>query len=492
MMLLLGPVILPLITAAICVLLRKQRQLQRPVNLLSTIGLGYIGLLLLTVVEDQGTQSIQLSGWAAPFGITLVADRLSATLIMLTGMVSSMIVLFGFSDLTSGEEKHGHPIFVQGLLTGVCGAFLAGDIFNLYVWFEVMLISSFGLLVVGGLKHQIDGAVKYVVLNLVATTAMLAGIGLLFGATGTLNMADLHLKLAGNMDEPGVLAAAALLLFAFAAKSAMFPLYFWLPAAYHTPSHTTSTLFAALLTKVGVYTLLRVFTMVFDVHHPLLQILLVGSGLATLALGMFGAMTETVARRVLAYLVMVSIGIMTLGIAAGTQASIAGAALYLMQTLIVTAALFMVVGCVCHLAKTEDLNQMGGLWRTHPIIGAMFVLIMLGVAGIPPTSGFWPKIVLIEALADADRWGLLISVVIGSLGTLYAVMRLFSAAFWQDVDTQDTPAVDIFRFTPIVVLTVLVVGFGLNAEGLVETAKASSVTLLDPSEYIQTVLGSQP
>ena len=492
MMLLLGPVILPLITAAICVLLRKQRQLQRPVNLLSTIGLGYIGLLLLTVVEDQGTQSIQLSGWAAPFGITLVADRLSATLIMLTGMVSSMIVLFGFSDLTSGEEKHGHPIFVQGLLTGVCGAFLAGDIFNLYVWFEVMLISSFGLLVVGGLKHQIDGAVKYVVLNLVATTAMLAGIGLLFGATGTLNMADLHLKLAGNMDEPGVLAAAALLLFAFAAKSAMFPLYFWLPAAYHTPSHTTSTLFAALLTKVGVYTLLRVFTMVFDVNHPLLQILLVGSGLATLALGMFGAMTETVARRVLAYLVMVSIGIMTLGIAAGTQASIAGAALYLMQTLIVTAALFMVVGCVCHLAKTEDLNQMGGLWRTHPIIGAMFVLIMLGVAGIPPTSGFWPKIVLIEALADADRWGLLISVVIGSLGTLYAVMRLFSAAFWQDVDTQDTPAVDIFRFTPIVVLTVLVVGFGLNAEGLVETAKASSVTLLDPSEYIQTVLGSQP
>lgn len=492
MMLVLAPLVLPLASAAICVLLRKQRHFQRPINLLSTIGLAYVGVLLLTLVEEQGVQSVQLSGWDAPFGITLVADRLAATLVMLTGIVASMIVLFGFADLTSGEEKHGHPVFVQGLLTGVCGAFLAGDIFNLYVWFEVMLISSFGLLVVGGLKHQIDGAVKYVVLNLVATTAMLAGIGLLFGATGTLNMADLHVKLAGNMEDPGILAAAALLLFAFAAKSAMFPLHFWLPAAYHTPSHTTSTLFAALLTKVGVYALIRVFTLVFDVQHPLLQILLVGSGLATLALGMFGAMTETIARRVLAYLVMVSIGIMTLGIAAGTSASLAGATLYLMQTIIVTGALFMVVGCVCHLAKTEQLSKMGGLWRSHPTIGAMFVLIMLGVAGIPPTSGFWPKIVLIEALADAERWGLVISVVIGSLGTLYAVMRLFSAAFWQDVNTQDTPSVDLFRFTPIVVLTLLVVGFGLNAEGLVETAKVASVSLLDPTQYVRAVLGVTP
>ena len=174
---------------------------------------------------------------------------------------------------------------------------LAGDIFNLYVWFEVMLIASFGLLVVGGRKDQIDGAVKYVGLNLIATTAMLAGIGLLYGATGSLNMAALHLAVEGNMDQPGILAAASLLLFAFAAKSAMFPLYFWLPAAYHTPSHTTSALFAALLTKVGVYTLIRVFSLVFDVQHPLLQVLLVTSGVATLSLGIFGAMNENHARR---------------------------------------------------------------------------------------------------------------------------------------------------------------------------------------------------
>ena len=489
MTLLLAPVVLPLATAAICVLLRKNRGFQRPINLLSCLALAYVGLLLLTLVEEQGVQSVQLSGWSAPFGISLVADRLAATMIMLTGIVASLVVVFGFSDLSFGEEKNGHPVFVQALLTGVCGAFLAGDIFNLYVWFEVMLIASFGLLVVGGLKPQIDGAVKYVGLNLIATTAMLAGIGLLFGATGTLNMADLHGKLLGNMSEPGVLAAASLLLFAFAAKSAMFPLYFWLPAAYHTPSHTTSILFAALLTKVGVYTLIRVFTLVFDVQHPLLQTLLVGSGVATLTLGIFGAMTETIARRILAYLVMVSIGIMTLGIAVGTPAAIAGTTLYLMQTLIVTAALFMAVGCVAHLAKTENLPEMGGLWRSHPLMGALFVIIMLGVAGIPPTSGFWPKILLIEALADAQRWGLVLAVVIGSLATLYAVMRLFSAAFWQDVNTDETPNLDLFRFAPVLILTVLVVGFGLFAQGLVDTAKASSVNLMNPSVYVEQVLG---
>ena len=492
MNLLLVPIILPLAATAICVALRRVSGLQRVVNFVAALGLAWTGWLLVTAVQEQGIQSVQLSGWAAPYGISLVADQLAATLIMLTGVVASMVVLFGFSDLTSGEEKHGHPIFVQALLTGVCGAFLAGDIFNLYVWFEVMLIASFGLLVVGGRKDQIDGAVKYVGLNLIATTAMLAGIGLLYGATGSLNMAALHLAVESNMDQPGILAAASLLLFAFAAKSAMFPLYFWLPAAYHTPSHTTSALFAALLTKVGVYTLIRVFSLVFDVQHPLLQVLLVTSGVATPSLGIFGAMNENHARRVLAYLVMVSIGIMTLGIAAGTTAAIAGTILYLMQTLIVTAALFMVVGCVAHLAKTEKLNRMGGLWRSYPIMGAMFVLIMLGVAGIPPTSGFWPKVLLVSALAEAGRWELVLAVVVGSLATLYAVMRLFSAAFWQATKTRRRAKVDIFRFTPIFILTVLVVGFGLNGQGLIDTARLSSVSIIEPSDYINQVLGERP
>ena len=412
---------------------------------------------------------------------------------MLAGGVTLTVVIFGYSDLTSGEEKNGHIVFTQILLAGVCGAFLTGDLFNLYVWFEVMLIASFGLLVVGGLSFQIDGAVKYVGLNLIATTAMLAGIGLIYGATGALNLADLHLAVQGKTGEPQILAGAALLLFAFATKSAMFPLFFWLPAAYHTPAHTTSTLFAALLTKVGLYALIRVFTLVFDLSHPMIQTFLWISGVFTLIVGVLGAINENHARRVLAYLVMVSIGLMTLGLAAGDQVALKGTLLYLMQTLIVTAALFMSVACVAFLSGTERLNQMGGLWASHPIVGALFVLIMLGVAGIPPTSGFWPKVVLIDAFAQGDRWALMAAVVFGSLGTLYAVMRLFSAAFWQE-PAQALPKLnlDFNRMAPMTALALLVVGLGISAEALISVADQASIELTNPSAYIQAVMGARP
>lgn len=460
--------------------------------MLGSLSLTYAGFLLFQWVSSDGVQSAQMGGWAPPFGISLVADLLSATLVMLSGGVTLMVVIFGYSDLTYGEEKNGHIVFTQILLAGVCGAFLTGDLFNLYVWFEVMLIASFGLLVVGGRSFQIDGAVKYVGLNLIATTAMLAGIGLVYGATGALNLADLHLATAGKTAEPQLLAGATLLLFAFATKSAMFPLFFWLPAAYHTPSHATSTLFAALLTKVGLYTLIRVFTLVFDLEHPLIQTFLWVSGVLTLIVGVLGAVNENHARRVLAFLVMVSIGIMTLGLAAGDQVALKGTLLYLMQTLIVTAALFMVVGCVAFLSGTERLNQMGGLWRSHPVVGALFVLIMLGVAGIPPTSGFWPKVVLIDAFAQSQNWGLMLAVVMGSLGTLYAVMRLFSAAFWQE-PSKALPDrnLDFNRMAPMTVLALLVVGLGLSAEALISIADQASHELIDPSTYVQAVLGDR-
>ncbi|QGG79373.1 Na+/H+ antiporter subunit D [Litorivicinus lipolyticus] len=493
MTLLLGPIIIPLLTATLCLLLRDSRAAMRVTSLLGTFCLAYVGAMLYLHVQENGPLSAQMGGWDGPFGITLVADLLSATLVMLTGILSLCVVIFGYSDLTFGEERNGHMVFTQVLLAGVCGAFLAGDLFNLYVWFEVMLIASFGLLVVGGKSIQIDGAVKYVGLNLIATTAMLAGIGLIYGATGGLNLAHLHLLLDGRGGEPAVLTAAALLLFAFATKSAMFPLFFWLPAAYHTPAHTTSTLFAALLTKVGIYTLLRVFTLVFDLQHPLIQSLLWISGVLTLTVGVFGAIHEVQARRVLAFLVMVSIGIMTLGMAAGDVAALKGTLLYLMQTLIVTAALFMAVGCVAYLSGTERLDEMGGLWRSHPVVGSLFVLIMLGVAGIPPTSGFWPKVLLMDAFASEQHWGLVIAVALGSLGTLYAVMRLFSAAFWQEPKAPLPELnLDFNRAAPMTALAFLVVGLGISAEFLIQVADQASQALTDPSLYIERVLGAQP
>ncbi|MFT5346158.1 MAG: multicomponent Na+:H+ antiporter subunit D, partial [Dinoroseobacter sp.] len=255
-MLLILPIIIPLLTAIVTLILRGSGR-DFIVSLIGAIALLISGWVLLAEVMENGPFAVQMGSWAAPFGITMFADILAAAMVLIAGIVAVATVIYSHQDVTEDERRVGFHPLAHALLAGVCGAFLTGDIFNLYVWFEVMLIASFGLLVIGGRKDQVDAAVKYVGLNLVATLAFLSGVGILYGVAGTLNMADLHLALQGRQNETAVLASAALLLFAFGAKAAMFPVFAWLPASYHTPAFATSALFAALLTKVGVYALLR-------------------------------------------------------------------------------------------------------------------------------------------------------------------------------------------------------------------------------------------
>jgi multicomponent Na+:H+ antiporter subunit D len=214
-------------------------------------------------VRAGGPVAATMGGWPAPYGVTLVADTLSATMLLIAGLAACLCAVFGLADVGDAEERRGHSALANMLLGGVAGAFLTADLFNLYVWFEVTLIASFGLIVLRGGRAQIDGAVKYAALNLLATVAMLLAIGLLYGATGTLNMADLRGAVSGRFDEAAVVAPAALLLFAFGAKAGFFPVFFWLPASYHTPSVTVSAMFSALLTKMAVYALYRVFTLIY-------------------------------------------------------------------------------------------------------------------------------------------------------------------------------------------------------------------------------------
>ena len=241
-------------------------------------------------------------------------------MVLMVAMVAVATIVYGFGDAIGEEEHNGHHPLVHALLAGICGAFLTGDIFNMYVWFEVMLIASFGLLVIGGGRDELDGAVKYAGLNLIATVAFLSGVGLLYGATGALNMADLHARLAGREGETAILAAAAFLIFAFASKAALFPLFFWLPASYHTPSFTTSAVFAALLTKVGVYALIRVFTLVFQIDGTPIQTLLAAGAVLSMGAGALGALVMPEVRRVLGFSIIASVGTMLLGLAVGDAA----------------------------------------------------------------------------------------------------------------------------------------------------------------------------
>ena len=494
-MILFLPVVIPFATAVLAMLAHRSVTAQRAISLAGAAALLVVALLILREVAAHGPFAAQAGGWPAPFGITFVADMLSALMVALTGVVALATIVFGLADVTPEEERQGHHPLVHAMLAGVCGAFLTGDIFNMYVWFEVMLISSFGLLVIGGGRAQLDGAIKYVGLNLIATVAFLSGVGLLYGATGALNMADLHVRLAGREMETPIIASAAFLIFAFASKAALFPVFFWLPAAYHTPSFAASAVFAALLTKVGVYALIRVFTLVYDIHGTPIQTLLLWGAVATMVAGALGALAQNSLRRVLGFGVVSSVGYMVLGLAVGTPLALIGGVFYLLQDVLTKTGLFLGAGAARRLSGSEDFARTGGLWRAHPWFSALFLLPALSLAGMPPFSGFWAKLLLAQATVESREWWLTFVVLAVGLLTLFAMARVWAAAFWSAHPAGEGSAegrAPLAMILPLVAVAGLITMIGVYAAPFVEVAATAAATLLDPAPYLAAVTGNAP
>jgi len=490
--LLFWPIVIPFSTAVLALLAWRSTEMQRGISLLGALALLVATVRIAIDVIHGGPVAAQAGGWQAPFGITLVADGLSATMIVLTGLVAVAVLIFSFADVTPEEEHFGFHPLTHALLAGICGAFLTGDIFNMYVWFEVMLIASFGLLVIGGGKAQLDGAIKYVGLNLIATVAFITGVGLLYGATGALNMADLHGRLIGRGAETPILASAAVLIFAFGSKAALFPVFFWLPASYHTPSFSTSALFAALLTKVGVYALIRVFSLVYDVEGTPIAALLMGAAVLTMAVGALGALSQTSIRRVLGYSIVSSIGYMILGLAVATPLAVTGALFYLFQDILVKANLFLGAGAANRLAGSEEFGKAGGIWRFRPWFSLLFLIPALSLAGVPPFSGFWAKLLLARATIETGSYGLTFMVLAVGFLTLFAMARIWAAVFWTahpEGDGAITARLPVAMLVPLVALTGAIVYIGIDAGQMVDGAAAIAAGLIDPQAYVAAVLG---
>jgi multicomponent Na+:H+ antiporter subunit D len=486
-MLLFLPLALPFTTAVLTLLAWRTPGLRRAISLAGALALLVSGGAILARVLDTGPFAEQAGGWPAPFGITLVADGLAAAFVALTGLTAVIALVFARADVTAAEEHAGFHPLVHAMLAGISGAFLTGDLFNMYVWFEVMLISTFGLLVIG--SGTLDGAMKYVGLNLIGTVAFITGVGLLYGTTGALNMADLHARLMDRADAP-VLVAAALLVFAFAAKAALAPLHFWLPASYHTPAFTTSALFAALLTKVGVYALLRVFSLVFDTPGTPIASLLLGLALVSMLIGCLGALVMPSVRRVLGFSITASIGAMVLGLAVGTPLALAAAVLYAGQDVLVKAGLFLGAGAIHRATGSEDLARSGGLWRSQPFVALLILVPALALAGMPPFSGFWPKLMLVRATLEAGEGWLAAAVLVMGLLTLIAMARVWADAVWAAGPAEVTPArLPAAMLVPLAVLAVLVVAAGIWAGPLVAFAETVAGQILDPTAYIAAVMG---
>ena len=317
------PIALPFAAAVLAALAPSSRT-ARWISVGGSAALLLASGALMAAVLEEGVVAGQMGGWPAPFGITLVADRLAAAMVVVTAVTGLAVAVYAMAEVGPQVERLGYHALFQVLIAGVCGAFLTGDLFNLYVWFEVMLIASFGLLVLGGTREQIDGAVKYVALNLVSTVLFLSGTGLLYGMTGTLNLADLSLAV-DRVENRGLLTVVAMMfMVAFGVKAAVFPLFFWLPASYHTPAFSVSAVFAGLLTKVGVYALIRMFTLVFDHDVGFTHTVLLWVAALTMLTGVLGAAAQEDFRRILSFHIVSQIGYMVLGLALYTPLALAG------------------------------------------------------------------------------------------------------------------------------------------------------------------------
>lgn len=480
--LLVVPILIPLLTAVAALLAWKRRSFQRALSVLSTAGLLGAALWLLVVVWQDGTQTLQVGNWPAPFGITLVADLLSAIMVVLAGLIGLAVAVYSLGSMDPDREKFGYYPLLQVLLMGVCGAFLTGDLFNLYVWFEVMLIASFVLMTLGGERAQLEGAIKYVTLNLMASALFLAGVGILYGVTGALNMADLARRLE-QVRQPGLVTALALLfLIAFGIKAAMFPLFFWLPASYHTPPVAVSALFSGLLTKVGVYALIRVFTLLFvqDVEftHTLILVL---AGL-TMVTGVLGAVAQTEFRRLLSFHIISQIGYLLMGLGLFTPVALAGTIFFMVHVILAKSALFLVSGIVYRLQGTYDLKKLGGLYRSQPVLAIFFLFPALSLAGLPPLSGFFAKLSLIWAGLEAGQHGI-VAVALGvGLLTLFSMMKIWDQAFWKPAMEDDSPASlqgsSWALWLPTVALAGLTVLLGLAAGPLFALSRQAAEQLL--------------
>lgn len=488
------PILVPMLTGIITMLTGQLQRVQRWASLGGALALLGAAIGLLTDVWRHGIQVAQIGNWVAPYGITLVADLFSAIMVTLAGIIGFAVAMYSLASIDSARVKFGyHPLY-HFLLMGVCGAFLTGDLFNLYVWFEVMLMASFVLLALGGERGQLEGAIKYVTLNLMSSALFLAAMGILYGLVGTLNMADLARKLNGT-TQPGLATSLAMLfLVAFGIKAAIFPLFFWLPASYHTPPVAVSAVFAGLLTKVGVYALIRVFTLIFTQEvaytHTLILIL---AGL-TMITGVLGAVAQNEFRRVLSFHIVSQIGYMIMGLGLFTPLGLAASVFYIAHHIIVKTNLFLVSGVVERLSGTFELKTLGGLYRTQPGLALLFLIPAMSLAGLPPLSGFFAKLGLVQAGLPLGQYAIIGVALSVSLLTLFSMLKIWTEVFWKPGAETPSPVVEQGKpltalILPIALLAALTLILGFGAGPLFALALRAGEELMNPAGYIQAVLG---
>ncbi len=482
------PVAVPMFTAALLLLVPNTR-VQRWLAFAGSLVLLACATTIAWLVRAEGIQVLDAGAWRAPFGITFVADQLSAMLLVAVGIVGVATTGYAFAGLDPRREAVAYHPVLMVLLMGVSGAFLTGDLFNLYVWFEVMLVASFVLMALYRNKLQVRAAFSYVTLNLLASAILLTALGLLYGKAGTLNMADLSQRWSEGERPPLQLAMAALFLTAFGIKAALFPWFSWLPASYHTPPAAVSAIFAGLLTKVGVYSMFRVFTLLFQDVHPGAPTFLLIVSLVTMTVGVVCALTQRDFRRVLSFNLVGHIGYTTMGLGLATQLGLAGSLLYVVHHILAITNLYLIAGIFLRMRRSSDFERLGSLFRTHPFVSLIALIPMFALAGVPPLSGAIAKIALVQAAFEAELYWAGVVALIVSLLSLLSIARLWDESFWKSAPEDADKNRPVWpQLASIGGLTVLTLSFSVVAGPLLALTSSIAQGLLSPETYVQAVL----
>jgi multicomponent Na+:H+ antiporter subunit D len=528
------PIVLPLLAAALCILVGGSRTAQRVIGLTTLTALVPIAIAILVRVDDDGVVVAQAGDWPAPIGITLVADRLSAIMLVTATVVLLAVLLYAIGQPGVERNHVGFQSVYMVLAAGVSAAFLTGDLFNLFVAIEMMLTASYVLITLGGRLEQVRSGMTYVVISLVASVLFLVALAFTYASTGTMNMADLGSHIAELPD--GVRAAlAGLLLVVFGIKAALFPLYFWLPDSYPTAPSAVTAIFAGLLTKVGIYAILRTQTLLFPPDSRPATLILIAAG-ATMVVGVLGAIAQEDIRRIFSFYIVSQIGYIIMGLGLFTVAGLAGAVYAIIHHIVVKTTLFLVGGLIEHTGGSSRLSRLGGMVAAAPIVAVLFLLPALSLAGIPPFSGFAAKFGLFDATAQEGQWTILAVAVLVSLLTLFSIFKIWIAVFWapreapaepavtatpvpamagpspmgshdgrsgqQTAETAtpvqlaeetaaltDGPRIPRLMLVPTAVLAVLTLAIGVAAGPLYELSERAAAELLDPTAYRTAVLG---
>jgi multicomponent Na+:H+ antiporter subunit D len=485
------PLIIPILAGMIMVIFKKYTTFQRVLSIVSLLLVIVVAVYLVLQIDRDGIQILHLGGWEAPFGVSLVADMFAALLVLTTGVVSLCCLLYAFHSI--GKEREAYyfyPLFLC-LVTGVNGSFLTGDIFNLFVCFEVMLVSSYVLISLGGTKIQLRESIKYILINMISSFLFLVAIAYLYAITGTLNMAHLSIRIS-EVGQSGLINTVAILfLIVFSLKAGLF-LFYWLPGSYSAPPTAVAAIFAALLTKVGIYAIIRVFTLVFY-HEPETTHLLIGVLAAiTMVLGAIGAVAFGDIKKILTYNVIVGVGFILAGLATFTVEGMTGSIYYLIHDMIIKGLIFLLGGTIIHLTGTSKLNEFSGLIRLHPGLGWMFFIAALSLSGIPPLSGFLGKIFITEGTFHVGYYWLGGIGLLTSLLVLYSIMKIFMNGFWgyTELSEEQQKGTTKGLLLPIGILTFLTIALGLGAQGIHSYVDFAVEGLMNPNHYIEAVLGS--